>query len=77
MDELVAAALGSQAFREFAVAVTVKIVSEILSRRAADPAFLAISDQVFEAFSTAKTDEERQDAQATLQSLMSRPASSG
>jgi hypothetical protein len=74
-SEVISALLENEAFRGLvegiALKVAMAVVGDILHRRASDPDFLNRSDAVFSQLSNAKTDQEKQDAQTALSTLMS------
>jgi hypothetical protein len=76
MEEILAAILGSPAFRAFVVAESIKVFAEIFHRRASDPNFLGSSDTLFVALANATTDEERLSAEKALQALYASPSAS-
>jgi hypothetical protein len=54
-----------------AIIVVLKILLEIFTRRATDPAFVTASDAAFAAHANAKTEEEKLNAQKAIMDLMS------
>lgn len=73
MVEVIEAILADPLVRSYIEGVTLKIVADILSRRAADPDFLAKSGAAFAALSSANTPEGIIDAQNTLRLLLASP----
>lgn len=73
MEEIAAFLLGNPVFRATIESIAVKVIAEILHRRAADPAFLAKSDMVFAQIAQAKTDEEKDRAARSLSILTGSP----
>ena len=71
MEEFIATVLSNPVIRTFVEGLVIKVVADILHRRATDPAFLQKSDEAFAAMSNAKTDEDRLNAQKSIQSLLS------
>lgn len=70
MKEIIEAVLSSPDMRAFIEELVLKIVGEILHRRATDPAFLAHSDASFAALRTAKTEEEKKNALKEIQGII-------
>lgn len=70
METLIAALIADPIVQTFIEGLVIKVVAQLLHRRSVDPDYLQRSDAAFAALQAAKTDEERENAQKTLQSLL-------
>lgn len=70
MDEIVTSLLANPNFRMLIEDIVVRVVAEILHRRASDPEYLAKSDSAFELLSNASTDQEKIDAHLAIAALI-------
>lgn len=71
MTEFLAALIENPVIRGFIESLVLDIVSKVFASKGADPEFLKKSQAAFVALSSAKTDDERTNAQKLLRDLMS------
>lgn len=73
MEEIFIALLSNPVVRSFIEGICVKVIVEIFRRRALDPDWQKKSDEVFDRYASAETEEEKTNALLAMQNLISTP----